>query len=35
LTRHGSGEPVEDILAEAFRDIVPPEQVAVAVRGRG
>lgn len=35
LTQHGGGAPVEDILAEAFRDIVPPEQVAVAIRGRG
>jgi len=35
LTQPGGGEPVEDILAEAFKDIVPPEQVAVAIRGRG
>jgi len=35
LTQPGSGEPVEEILAEAFKDIVPPEQVAVAIRGRG
>ncbi len=34
LTRQGEGAPVEDILTEAFKDIVPPEQVAVAVRGR-
>lgn len=34
LTLPGGSVPVEDILAEAFRDIVPPEQVAVAVRGR-
>jgi len=35
LTQPGGGEPVEEILAEAFKDIVPPEQVAVAIRGRG
>ncbi len=35
LTPHGDGAPVEDILVEAFKDIVPPDQVAVAVRGRG
>ncbi len=35
LTQPGGGEPVEEILAEAFEGIVPPEQVAVAVRGRG
>ncbi len=35
LTQPGGGEPVEEILAEAFEGIVPPEQVAVAIRGRG
>lgn len=35
LTPHGDGPPVADILVEAFKDIVPPDQVAVAVRGRG
>ena len=34
LTRQGEGAPVDDLLAEAFKDIVPPGQVAVAVRGR-
>jgi len=35
LTQPGGSAPVEEILAEAFKDIVPPEQVAVAIRGRG
>ncbi len=35
LTQPGGDQPVEDILTEAFEDIVPPGTVKVAVRGRG